>query len=92
VVATAPTSLRPRADSGIDVDRHSQLRALFERDFDYVWNSLRRLGVHAGDREDLAQDVFVHVYRRIEEFEVSRPSRPWLFALGAAPWRRTNSA
>jgi RNA polymerase sigma-70 factor (ECF subfamily) len=89
VVATASASLQTGADA--DVDRHGQLRVLFERDFDYVWNSLRRLGVHASDREDLAQDVFVHVYRRIEEFEVSRPSRPWLFAFVvrcAADWRR----
>lgn len=86
-IATAPPYARPEPLP----DTHAQLRILFERDFDYVWNALRRLGVHARDREDLAQDVFVHVYRRIEEYEVSRPSRPWLFAFVvrcAADWRR----
>jgi RNA polymerase sigma-70 factor (ECF subfamily) len=86
-VAADAAPLRPTDDS----DRHSRLRAIFERDFDYVWHSLRRLGVHARDREDLAQDVFVHVYRRLEEYDTTRPSRPWLFAFVfrcASDWRR----
>lgn len=68
-----------------------RLTALFERDFDYVWNALGRLGVPDRDREDVAQEVFVQVYRRIAEYEVSRPSRPWLFAFAvrcASDWRR----
>jgi RNA polymerase sigma-70 factor (ECF subfamily) len=79
------------ANAPAEAHAHAQLKILFERDFDYVWNSLRRLGVHTSDREDIAQDVFVHVYRRIQEYEVSRPSRPWLFAFVvrcAADWRR----
>jgi RNA polymerase sigma-70 factor (ECF subfamily) len=71
--------------------RDARLRAIFDRDFDYVWNSLRRLGVHASDREDLVQEVFVRVYRRLEDFDDTRPSRPWLFAFVcrcASDWRR----
>jgi RNA polymerase sigma-70 factor (ECF subfamily) len=73
------------------VDRHALLRVIFHRDFDYVWESLRRLGVHASDREDLAQEVFVRVYRRLDRYDPSRPIRPWLFAFVvrcASDWRR----
>jgi RNA polymerase sigma-70 factor, ECF subfamily len=54
-------------------------RALFEREFNYVWNTLRRLGVHGRDLEDVAHDVFVQVHRHFSEYEQSRPLRPWLF-------------
>jgi RNA polymerase sigma-70 factor, ECF subfamily len=74
-----------------DSDRHARFRAVFEREFDYVWGSLRRLGVHPRDVEDVAQDVFVHVHRRIDDYDASRPIRPWLFAFvvrSASDWRR----
>jgi RNA polymerase sigma-70 factor, ECF subfamily len=64
---------------------------MFERDFDYVWDSLRRLGVHPSDREDVAQEVFLRVYRRLDDFDAARPSRPWLFAFVCrcvSDWRR----
>ncbi len=66
-------------------------RALFDREFDYVWISLRRLGVHARELEDVAQDVFVRVHRRLADYDPARPLRPWLFAFAvrcASDWRR----
>jgi RNA polymerase sigma-70 factor (ECF subfamily) len=71
--------------------RHVRFREVFQREFAYVWTSLRRLGVHARDAEDVAQDVFVHVYRRLDDYDSSRPLRPWLFAFAfrcASDWRR----
>lgn len=66
-------------------------RELFEREFDYVWISLRRLGVHPSDLEDVAQEVFVQVHRRLAVYDRARPLRPWLFAFAArcaSDWRR----
>ena len=66
-------------------------RAVFEREFDYVWASLRRLGVGDGDLEDVAQEVFVRVHRQFQSYDGERPVRPWLFAFAArcaADWRR----
>lgn len=54
-------------------------RAMFEAEVAYVCRVLRRLGVHERDLEDVAQDVFVAVHRRIESYDPSRPLRPWLF-------------
>jgi RNA polymerase sigma-70 factor (ECF subfamily) len=79
------------ADPSTDLGRRARFRAVFDRQFDYVWISLRRLGVHPGDLEDVAQDVFVHVCRRFDEYDAARPIRPWLFAFAfrcAADWRR----
>lgn len=57
-----------------------RFRALFERDFSYVWHSLRRLGVAEADCDDVANEVFVRVHQRFAELDPTRPSRPWLFA------------
>jgi RNA polymerase sigma-70 factor, ECF subfamily len=62
------------------------LAAIFEQEFRYVWNSLRRFGVHERDLEDLTHEVFVRVQDQLALFDSSRPRRPWLFgiALGLA--------
>jgi RNA polymerase sigma-70 factor (ECF subfamily) len=58
----------------------ARFRALFDSELTYVWTSLRRLGVPEGDREDLANEVFFRVYQRIDDYDPTRPARPWLFA------------
>jgi RNA polymerase sigma-70 factor (ECF subfamily) len=68
-----------------------RFRAIFDREFDYVWASLRRLGVHGRDVDDLAQEVFILVHERMAAYDASRPIRPWLFAFAlrcASDWRR----
>lgn len=54
-------------------------RALFDEHADYVVKSLLRLGVRAGDAEDVMHEVFVAVLRRGDSYDASRPMRPWLF-------------
>ena len=58
----------------------AQFRRLFDMHFDYVWRSLRRLGVPARDLEDLTHDVFLRVYGQLHRYDSTRPLRPWLFA------------
>jgi len=58
----------------------TRFRRLFQADFRYVWASLGRLGVDEKDREDLASEVFLRVSERMEDFDPTRPPRPWLFA------------
>jgi len=65
----------------MSADHESFFRSVFESDFAFVWNSLRRLGVVDKDRADIAQEVFVVVYQRLGEFDRSRPMRPWLFGI-----------
>jgi RNA polymerase sigma-70 factor (ECF subfamily) len=55
-------------------------RSLFEQQFSYVWNVLRRLGVPERDLEDLTQQVFLQVHGQLATYDVRRPLRPWLFA------------
>ena len=54
---------------------------IFEADFDYVYRSLIRMGVTPADAEDLAQEVFLVMWRRRADWDAGRPLRPWLFGV-----------
>jgi RNA polymerase sigma-70 factor (ECF subfamily) len=65
--------------------------AIFRAEFDYVWHSLRRLGVPERDLEDLTHDVFFRIYERLSDYDSARPVRPWLFGFAfrvASDYRR----
>lgn len=55
-------------------------RDVFEAQFSYVWNVLKRLGVAERDLEDLGQQVFLQVHAQLSTFDTHRPIRPWLFS------------
>lgn len=59
----------------------AELAVAYEAHFDFVWRSLRRLGVPPDMLEDAAQDVFVVAARKIGEFEGRARLRTWLFAI-----------
>ncbi|HEY3493479.1 MAG TPA: sigma-70 family RNA polymerase sigma factor [Polyangiaceae bacterium] len=54
---------------------------LYDRHFDFVWTSLRRIGVPVADLPDVAQEVFVVVHRRLPEFEHRAKLTTWLFQI-----------
>lgn len=56
----------------------SELAAIYAEHFDAVWHHVRRMGVPEADRDDLAQEVFLVVHRRLPTYDRSRPLRPWL--------------
>ncbi|WP_437902819.1 sigma-70 family RNA polymerase sigma factor [Sorangium sp. So ce327] len=60
-------------------------RALVEAHFDFIWRSLRGLGVPAGSADDAAQHVFLIAYQKLAEIAPDR-ERSFLFgtALGVA--------
>ena len=48
---------------------------------EFVWLSLQRLGVAEADVEDLLQEVFVVVHRRLDSFDRSSRLTTWLFGI-----------
>jgi RNA polymerase sigma-70 factor (ECF subfamily) len=60
--------------------KNAEFTALFEAHLAYVWTTLRRLGVHERDLEDVAHETFLKVYAELDRFDRSRPAKPWLFA------------
>jgi RNA polymerase sigma-70 factor, ECF subfamily len=47
----------------------------------FVWRTAFRLGVQSAAAEDVMQDVFLVVYRRLPEFEERTSVRAWLSAI-----------
>jgi len=57
------------------------LAELYELHFDFVYRSLRRLGVRSATLEDATQDVFVVAQRRLSTFEQRSAIKTWLFGI-----------
>lgn len=57
------------------------LEDLYAEHFDFVWRSLRRLGVASNALDDGCQDVFMVVHRRLAEYQPRYSPRAWLFAI-----------
>lgn len=65
---------------------------LYEDNFDFVWRSVRMLGVQLEAADDAAQDVFLVAHRRLADFEGRSSARTWLFAIAlrvVADYRRS---
>src|SRR5262245_7483674 len=63
--------------------RHPVLsvRQIFDEHARYVWRTLRHLGVADADLEDVCQEVFVTVHRKLPEFEGRSKLRTWLYGI-----------
>jgi RNA polymerase sigma-70 factor (ECF subfamily) len=83
--APAGAGTTSAADARLDVV------TIHQRHAEFVWLSLQRLGIRDADIEDLLQEVFVVVHRRLPSFDGSSRMTTWLFGICiriAAAYRR----
>ena len=66
---------------GSEATKELNVAALYTEYFDFVWRSVRRLGVRPSQLEDAVQDVFVVVQRRLSDFEGRSSVKTWLFGI-----------
>lgn len=59
----------------------ADLAAVYDAHADFVWRSLRRLGVPEADAPDALQEVFVVVHRKLATFEGRSTMTTWLFGI-----------
>ncbi len=59
----------------------AELVGLYRAYFQFVWRSTRRLGVPPASVDDVVQDVFLVVARRLAEFRGEASVKTWLFAI-----------
>ena len=57
------------------------LREVFDEHAAYILRTLRHLGVAESDIEDVGQEVFVTVHRRLSTFEGRSKLRTWLYGI-----------
>src|SRR5262245_51695660 len=68
--------------------------SVYRQHFAYVFRTLRRLGVRTAELDDLVQEAFTGLLRRMPDYEPDRPIEPWLFGIAfrvAAAHRRHRS-
>jgi len=65
---------------------------VYDQLFDFVWRSARRLGVADAAVDDVVQETFLVVHRRLPGFEGRSTVKTWVFAIVlrvVSDWRRT---
>jgi RNA polymerase sigma-70 factor (ECF subfamily) len=70
-----PGSIVPLVNHGLDITE------IFNDHADFVWRSLRRLGLGDADAEDALQEVFLVVHRRLPDYEERGALRAWLYTI-----------
>ncbi len=84
------TALRPAIDATKtpalapeDAMAHSSFAQGYAEHFPFVWRSACRLGVDPSHVDDVVQETFVVVHRRLPEFEGRSTLKTWVFAIVA---------
>lgn len=54
---------------------------VYDRAFPWVWRAARRLGVPTSSLDDVVQDVFVVVHRKLATFEARGSLRSWIYGI-----------
>ena len=66
------------------VPASARFAELYRSEHDFVWRCMLRLGFHKHEADDLTQDVFLVVHRRLDDVDNRRPIRAWLHGIA---WR-----
>ena len=81
VIGQDPVGIRVQQPVTIEQDENdAQTRVLVDLHFDFVWRSLRRLGVPDAQLDDAAQQVWIAVSQKRQEVR-SETARAFLFAI-----------
>jgi RNA polymerase sigma-70 factor (ECF subfamily) len=57
------------------------LAQIYDAHFDFVWRGARRLGVSESSADDVTQDVFMIVHRRIANYDGRASLQAWIFGI-----------
>jgi len=63
------------------VEEPRDFPTVYQTHFDFVWRSLRRLGVQESALDDAHQEVFLVAYRRLADFNGRSKIKTWLFGI-----------
>jgi RNA polymerase sigma-70 factor (ECF subfamily) len=65
----------------LDAQARRDFGRVYEEQFEFVWRSLRLLGVRRDALDDVSQDVFSTVARQLGRFEGRSSLRTWVFGI-----------
>jgi RNA polymerase sigma-70 factor (ECF subfamily) len=73
----APRAPAARVGKGAKLD----FASIYRENVRFVWRTAKRMGVEPPMVEDVVQDVFVVVHRRLGEFEGRSSTKTWLYGI-----------
>jgi RNA polymerase sigma-70 factor (ECF subfamily) len=71
----------PSSPASVEAIEGVTFLELYETHLAFVWNGVRRLGVHESAVEDVVQEIFVVVHRKLRDFQGRSSIRTWLFGI-----------
>jgi RNA polymerase sigma-70 factor (ECF subfamily) len=71
----------PQADLSAEAPPRLRFEAVYGDHFAFVWRMTRRLGVPEASVDDVVQDVFLVLHRRLGEYDGRASVRSWLFGI-----------
>jgi RNA polymerase sigma-70 factor, ECF subfamily len=72
---------REPARFGLAARASADFEALYREHIRFVWRSVRRLGVDPAFIDDVVQEIFLVVHRRLSEFEGRSSTKTWLYGI-----------
>ncbi len=79
-----PATATERSPLSAHAPPHTHVHAfedVYRESFSFVWRSAKRLGVRDAALDDVVQEVFVVVHRRLADFEGRSSLKTWLFGI-----------
>jgi RNA polymerase sigma-70 factor (ECF subfamily) len=80
-VATLPPVDAPREARGATPAETVHFEAVYDDYFPFVWRSVLRLGVPAAQMDDVVQEIFLVVHRKLPGFEGRSTLKTWLYGI-----------
>lgn len=59
----------------------TEFEAIYREHFRFAWRSVRRLGIEGASVDDVVQEVFLVVHRRMGDFEGRSSTKTWLYGI-----------
>jgi RNA polymerase sigma-70 factor, ECF subfamily len=69
------------ADSGAAALVLPPFAEIYDEHFDLVWRTARRLGVPEASADDVVQDVFLVLHRKVGEYDGRTPVKRWILGM-----------
>lgn len=69
------------SDASASVRTWADFETIYREHFRFVWRTVRRLGIEGAQVDDVVQEVFVVVHRRLDDFEGRSTAKTWLYGI-----------
>lgn len=72
---------RDAVRSGPEPRTWADFDAIYREHFRFVWRTVKRLGLEGAAIDDVVQEVFLVVHRRLDTFEERSSAKTWLYGI-----------